>query len=64
MRCHPSASAGGSRGGTMTPHSPRISAESPLSVATHGTPQAIASASTLGKPSPKAELKVAMSSAG
>ena len=46
------------------PVSPRILAASPVSVATHGTPHAIASARTFGKPSPKAELKVAMSSAG
>jgi len=42
--------------------SPTIQAESPTSVTTHGTPQAIASPTAFGKPSPREE-DVAISSA-
>ena len=55
------ARALGSRGGTITPTSPRIRVASPTSVETQGTPQAMASAKTLGKPSPWLEVKVARS---
>src|SRR5256714_3188227 len=37
-----SASAAGARGGTISPVAPTIAAESPTSVATQGTPQAMA----------------------
>src|SRR5690348_16545372 len=46
------ANASGSCAATATPQSPTIRAESPTSVTTHGRPQAIASAITLGKLSP------------
>ena len=49
------ASASGSLGGTTFPVLPIINAESPMSVATQGMPQAIASPITIGKASPKAE---------
>src|SRR5438105_3757468 len=52
ISCHALAKASGSREPTMTPVSPTMCAESPTSVATQGTPQAIASPITLGKPSP------------
>ncbi len=52
-----------SRGGTMRPVSPTTAALSPTSVARHGTPHAIASASVFGKPSPQADGKTNGSSA-
>ena len=45
------ARAWGSRGGTTRPVSPTIEAESPTSVTTHGTPQAMASPTARGKAS-------------
>ena len=41
----------------MMPVSPTIRRESPTSVATTGAPQAIASATTFGNPSPKIEVE-------
>src|SRR5690606_10828160 len=49
-----SAKARLSLGGTTHPVSPTMNAASPTSVVTHGVPQAMASASTLGNASPKA----------
>ena len=49
--------------GTTRPVSPTIYAESPTSVTTHGTPQAIASPNTLGKASPQEEEEDAISNA-
>ncbi len=49
---HASASAAGSPEGTTMPVSPTIDRESPTSVTTQGTPQAIASTMMLPNPSP------------
>src|ERR1041385_5094506 len=60
---NPPARAPGLFGGTTMPVSPTRNPESPTSVTTQGTPQAIASAIALGVPSPKADDEQAMSSA-
>jgi len=59
----PSARALGLLGGTTTPVSPTIQDESPTSVTTQGTPIAMASPMTFGKPSPKEEEEQTMSKA-
>ena len=57
------AKASASPRGTTMPVWPMMVAESPTSVATQGTPQAMASANTLGKPSPNREASTAISKA-